>query len=39
MHVGTVKKHTEHIFVKLGVENRTAAASLALAVNQNHKVP
>lgn len=25
----TVNKHTEHIFVKLGVETRTAAASLA----------
>jgi DNA-binding CsgD family transcriptional regulator len=30
MHVGTVKKHVEHIFMELGVETRTAAA-LALA--------
>lgn len=27
---GTVKKHVEHIFEKLGVETRTAAASVAL---------
>ncbi len=27
---GTVKKHVEHIFEKLGVETRTAAATLAL---------
>ncbi|MBL8327799.1 MAG: response regulator transcription factor [Rubrivivax sp.] len=26
----TVKKHLEHVFVKLGVETRTAAASLAM---------
>jgi DNA-binding NarL/FixJ family response regulator len=26
----TVKKHLEHIFEKLGVENRTAAAGLVL---------
>jgi DNA-binding CsgD family transcriptional regulator len=26
---GTVHKHTEHIFAKLGVETRTAAAALA----------
>ena len=31
MHTSTVKKHVEHIFVKLGVENRTAAATIALA--------
>lgn len=28
---GTVKKHVEHILVKLGVETRTAAAVVALA--------
>jgi DNA-binding CsgD family transcriptional regulator len=28
---GTVKKHVEHIFEKLGVETRTAAATVALA--------
>ena len=33
MSTGTVKKHIEHIFKKLGVENRTAAASMALAAN------
>ena len=33
MHTATVKKHVEHIFTKLGVENRTAAATLALAAN------
>ncbi|WP_374259770.1 response regulator [Zoogloea sp.] len=27
----TVNKHLEHVFAKLGVENRTAAASLAMA--------
>jgi DNA-binding CsgD family transcriptional regulator len=27
---GTVKKHLEHIFQKLGVESRTAAAARAL---------
>ena len=27
----TVKKHLEHVFVKLGVETRTAAASLAMS--------
>lgn len=32
--LGTVKKHLEHIFQKLGVENRTAAAAKALAVAQ-----
>jgi len=26
----TVKKHLEHIFAKLGVETRTAAAAMAL---------
>jgi DNA-binding CsgD family transcriptional regulator len=26
----TVNKHLEHVFVKLGVETRTAAASLAM---------
>jgi DNA-binding CsgD family transcriptional regulator len=33
MHTATVKKHVEHIFTKLGVENRTAAATLALAAS------
>jgi DNA-binding CsgD family transcriptional regulator len=28
----TIYKHVEHIFVKLGVENRTAAAAMAFAV-------
>ena len=27
----TVNKHLEHVFAKLGVENRTAAASVAMA--------
>ena len=27
----TVKKHLEHIYVKLGVETRTAAASVAMS--------
>ena len=27
----TVNKHLEHVYVKLGVETRTAAASVALA--------
>ena len=31
LQMGTVKKHVEHIIEKLGVENRTGAASLALA--------
>jgi DNA-binding CsgD family transcriptional regulator len=26
----TVKKHLEHVFVKLGVETRTAAANMAM---------
>jgi len=34
MHIGTAKKHVEHILVKLGVETRTAAAARALAGNQ-----
>jgi hypothetical protein len=29
---GTVKKHLEHIYAKLGVWNRTEAAAQALAV-------
>jgi len=28
--VGTVKKHAEHVFMKLGVETRTAAAAVVL---------
>jgi DNA-binding CsgD family transcriptional regulator/PAS domain-containing protein len=31
MSLGTVKKHLEHIFQKLGVESRTAAAARALS--------
>lgn len=31
MQTGTVKKHVEHIFEKLGVETRTAAATMTLA--------
>lgn len=31
MRLGTVKKHMEHIFQKLGVESRTAAAAKALS--------
>ncbi len=34
----TVKKHLEHIFEKLGVETRTAAALLASEVLQRHGV-
>lgn len=34
MHIGTTKKHVEHILVKLGVETRTAAAARALGSNQ-----
>ena len=32
----TVNKHLEHIFVKMGVETRSAAAALALASGQAH---
>jgi DNA-binding NarL/FixJ family response regulator len=31
----TVGKHLEHIYPKLGVENRTAAASFASELNEN----
>ena len=31
----TVGKHLEHIYPKLGVENRTAAASFASEVSRN----
>jgi len=31
----TVSKHLEHIYPKLGVENRTAAASFASEVSRN----
>jgi DNA-binding CsgD family transcriptional regulator len=34
MRTSTVKKHVEHILVKLGVETRTGAAAVALASNQ-----
>ena len=30
--IGTIRKHVEHILVKLNVENRTAAAAIAIAV-------
>jgi DNA-binding CsgD family transcriptional regulator len=33
----TVKKHLEHIFAKLGVENRTAAAGLVLNLQKRTK--
>ena len=33
----TVKKHLEHVFVKLGVETRTAAAGMAMSrIRQLH---
>lgn len=32
----TVQKHLEHIFDKLGVETRTAAATRALTVTASH---
>lgn len=32
----TVQKHLEHIFEKLGVETRTAAAMRALALTSSH---
>jgi DNA-binding NarL/FixJ family response regulator len=35
----TVNKHLEHIFVKLGVETRSAAAVLASAVQQQASLP
>ncbi len=31
--VGTVKKHLQHIYRKLGVESRTAAAAVYLRAN------
>jgi DNA-binding NarL/FixJ family response regulator len=31
---GTICKHVEHILCKLGVENRTAAAVIAIATSQ-----
>jgi DNA-binding CsgD family transcriptional regulator len=34
MRTSTVKKHVEHILVKLGVETRTGAAAVALASDQ-----
>ena len=34
---GTICKHVEHILVKLNVENRTAAAGIALAALANAK--
>jgi len=34
--ISTVKKHLEHIFVKLGVENRTAAEIRALECAHRH---
>jgi len=35
----TVHKHLEHVFVKLGVETRTAAAALALAPGSAAQLP
>ncbi|HVZ17569.1 MAG TPA: helix-turn-helix transcriptional regulator [Terriglobales bacterium] len=32
--IGTVKKHVEHVFLKLGVETRTSAAAIALGSNR-----
>jgi DNA-binding CsgD family transcriptional regulator len=33
----TVKKHLEHVFAKLGVETRTAAAGMAMSrIRQLH---
>lgn len=32
----TVNKHLDHIFVKLGVENRTAAAAIATRIIAAH---
>ena len=29
---GTIRKHVEHIFTKLSVENRTAAAAIAFTM-------
>jgi DNA-binding CsgD family transcriptional regulator len=36
MQIGTVKKHVEHLFEKLGVETRTAAATRVLANSHPH---
>ena len=33
---GTICKHVEHIFTKLNVENRTAAAAIALQDHRTH---
>lgn len=35
MSLGTVKKHLEHIFEKLGIESRTAAATMAMTALGN----
>ena len=36
--VGTVKKHAENIYTKLGVENRTAAVMKALETLQSNEI-
>jgi DNA-binding CsgD family transcriptional regulator len=38
-HLRTVKKHLERIYMKLGVENRTAAAVLAIETARMARVP
>jgi DNA-binding CsgD family transcriptional regulator len=35
----TVNKHLEHIYVKLGVENRASAAAVAIGVLAERAVP
>jgi hypothetical protein len=35
----TVQKHLENVYVKLGVENRTAAAMRAAAATRNPSTP
>lgn len=35
---GTVRKHLEHVYAKLGVDNRTAAAAIARAAGPPHGI-